>query len=64
MGVLMLDGKRYFESFPDEDPVIRRIGLHSAELLATLAALEKEFRACLQKEADVSPAENDLDHGS
>ena len=58
----MLDGKRYFANFPDEEPTTRRLGLHSAELLATLAALEKEFRACLQKEN--SPAENDLDRGS
>jgi hypothetical protein len=60
----MLDGKRYFANFPDEDPTTRRLGLHSAELLRTLAELEKEFRACLQKEADVSPAENELDRGS
>jgi hypothetical protein len=58
----MLDGKRYFAEFPDEDPKIKRFGLHSAELLKTLAALEKEFRTCLQKE--VSPAENDIDQGS
>jgi hypothetical protein len=58
----MLDGKRYFANFPDEDPATKRLGLHSAELLATLAALEKEFKACLQKEN--SPAENELDSGS
>ena len=58
----MLDGKRYFAEFPDEDPMTKRLGLHSAELLKTLAALEKEFRTCLQKEA--SPAENDIEQGS
>jgi hypothetical protein len=47
----MLDGKRYFENFPDEAPVTRRIGLHSAELLKTLAELEKEFRAFLEQQA-------------
>jgi hypothetical protein len=62
-GVLMLDGKRYFASFPDEDGTTRRLGLHSAELLQTLAALEKEFRAVLQ-EAGAAPAENELDHGA
>ena len=59
----MLDGKRYFANFPDEDPGSRRIGLHSAELLATLAALEKEFRAVLQQEAS-TPAESDLDRSA
>jgi hypothetical protein len=60
----MLDGKRYFESFPDEDPATRRLGLHSAELLKTLAALEKEFRAVLQQEASSTPAESDLDRSA
>ena len=54
----MLDGKRYFASFPDEDTTTRRLGLHSAELLETLAALEKEFRAFLLKEAKVDAAED------
>ena len=59
----MLDGNRYFANFPDEDPGARRIGLHSAELLATLAALEKEFRAVLQQEAS-TPAESDLNRSA
>jgi hypothetical protein len=57
----MLDGKRYFANFPDEEPNTRRLGLHSAELLATLAALEKEFRAVLQKEANVGAIEGGID---
>jgi hypothetical protein len=60
----MLDGNRYYASFPDEDPGTRNIGLRSAELLATLAALEKEFRAVLQKEADTTAAEGDLDRSA
>jgi hypothetical protein len=60
----MLDGKRYFASFPDEDTTTRRLGLHSAELLETLAVLEKEFRAFLQKQASVTPAEGDLDRSA
>jgi hypothetical protein len=59
----MLDGKRYFAEFPDEDPATRRLGLHSSELLKTLAALEKEFRACLQNE-DSGKVDNDLDRGA
>jgi hypothetical protein len=59
----MLDGKRYYANFPDEDPGTRRIGLQSVELLATLAALEKEFRAFLQQEAS-TPAESDLDRNA
>jgi hypothetical protein len=58
----MLDGKRYFAEFPDEDPLTKRLGLHSNELLRSLAALEKEFRACLQQHA--SPVGNDVDQGS
>ena len=58
----MLDGKRYYENFPDEDPVVRRsIGLHSAELLATLAALEKEFRAVLEQQAEPTPADDEVE---
>jgi hypothetical protein len=58
----MLDGKRYFAEFPDEDPVTKRLGLHSTELLRSLAALEKEFRACLQQQA--STVDNDADPAS
>jgi hypothetical protein len=40
----MLDGKRYFTEFPDEDPDSKNILLHSRRLLETLRALEKELR--------------------
>jgi hypothetical protein len=42
----MLDGKRYFAEFPDEDPA-RRAFLHSPKVIATLRALEKELRPWL-----------------
>jgi hypothetical protein len=37
----MLDGKRYYAKFPDEDPAILR---YSPTLIAALRALEKELR--------------------
>jgi hypothetical protein len=41
----MLDAKRYFSKFPDEDPTNRKpILLHSPILIAALRALEKELR--------------------
>ena len=40
----MLDGKRYFSGFPDEDPDGKTALLHSPRLLETLRALEKELR--------------------
>jgi hypothetical protein len=40
----MLDGKRYFGEFPDEDPDGRNAFLHSPRLLETLRALAKELR--------------------
>jgi hypothetical protein len=40
----MLDGKRYFSEFPDEDPDGKKALLHSPRLLETLRALEKELR--------------------
>jgi hypothetical protein len=43
----MLDGKRYFAEFPDEEPGRRHLLLRSARLLATLRALEKELRASI-----------------
>jgi hypothetical protein len=41
----MLDGKRYFNEFPDEDPDGKKAVLHSPRLLETLRVLEKELRA-------------------
>jgi len=40
----MLDGKRYFNEFPDEGPDGKKAILHSPRLLETLRALEKELR--------------------
>jgi hypothetical protein len=44
----MLNGKRYFSEFPDEDPASRRKELRSPELMALLKALEKELRPYLE----------------
>jgi hypothetical protein len=44
----MLNGKRYFAEFPDEDPETKL--LRSPELMASLRALEKELRPYLQNE--------------
>jgi hypothetical protein len=44
----MLDGKRYFGAFPDEDSSRPRM-LVSQELLDALAALENEFRQQIEK---------------
>ncbi|HEY7248248.1 MAG TPA: hypothetical protein VH678_30670 [Xanthobacteraceae bacterium] len=40
----MLDGKRYYNEFPDEDPDGKKTLLHSPHLLETLRALERELR--------------------
>ena len=41
----MLDGKRYFAEFPDEQPANKKpILLQSLTLIAALRALEKELR--------------------
>ena len=41
----MLDGKRYYAVFPDEDPANRKPVLYySPTLIAALRALEKELR--------------------
>ncbi len=41
----MLDGKRYYAEFPDEDPANRKpILLYSPSLIAAFRALEKELR--------------------
>jgi hypothetical protein len=45
----MLNGKRYFAEFPDEDPALRR-KLRSPELMATLKALEQELRPHIRDE--------------
>jgi hypothetical protein len=39
----MLNGKRYFSEFPDEDPA-RRAFLHSPKLINALRALEEKLR--------------------
>jgi hypothetical protein len=46
----MLDGKRYFAEFPDEDPEKPLKLLRSPELMASLRALERELRPYLQNE--------------
>jgi hypothetical protein len=46
----MLDGKRYFAEFPDEDPENPPKLLRSPELMASLRALERELRPYLQNE--------------
>ena len=40
----MLDGKRYYAHFPDEDPANNRILLRTSALIAALRALEKGLR--------------------
>jgi hypothetical protein len=41
----MLDGKRYYAAFPNENPANRKpILRHSPTLIAALRALEKELR--------------------
>ena len=45
----MLDGKRYFNEFRDEDPDGRNALLHSPRLLETLRALEKELRPYIER---------------
>ena len=45
----MLDGKRYFSEFPDEDPARRAALIHTRKLLETLRALEKELRPYIPK---------------
>jgi hypothetical protein len=47
----MLNGKRYFAEFPDEDPAaVQRKPLRSPTLMATLKALEKELRRYIHRE--------------
>jgi len=41
----MLDGKRYYAEFPDEDPAGRKpVLVYSRSLMVALRALEKELR--------------------
>jgi hypothetical protein len=44
----MLDGKRYYEAFPDERPTLA--SLHA--LLKTLEKLEKEFRRYVEQSSE------------
>jgi hypothetical protein len=44
----MLDGRRYFAAFPDEDPTVRSNLQRNPKLLATLAVIEKEIRSYIQ----------------
>ena len=47
----MLNGKRYFAEFPDEDPAAAEHKLlRSPTLMAALKALEKELRRYLHRE--------------
>jgi hypothetical protein len=49
----MLDGNAYFGEFPDEDPARPRPLLHSAQLIASLRALEQELRPYIEALASV-----------
>jgi hypothetical protein len=49
----MLNGKRYFAAFPDEDPAMPRRLLRSPKLMATLKALEKELRPHIRTEREI-----------
>jgi hypothetical protein len=44
----MLNGKRYFSEFPDEDPGQMPRLVMSDELLVTLAAIEREISAFMR----------------
>jgi hypothetical protein len=48
----MLDGKRYFTKFPDEDADGKNALLHSPQLLESLRALEKELRPYITNHLD------------
>ena len=48
----MLDGDRYYDSFPDERPAAS--SLHA--LLDALAKLEEEFRKYLEQAGEDDPA--------
>jgi hypothetical protein len=48
--MIMLDGKRYFSAFPDEEASSSDRVLRIAQHLAKLAALERELTRFLEKE--------------
>jgi hypothetical protein len=48
----MLDGKRYFSEFPDEEPSQPPRLVLSDELLVTLAAIEREISAFIGESSD------------
>jgi hypothetical protein len=48
----MLDGKRYFSEFPDEEPGQPPRLVLSDELLVTLAAIEREISAFIREGSD------------
>ena len=50
----MLDGKRYFSEFPDEDPALQENLFGTRRLLETLRALEKELRPYIPKPIETS----------
>jgi hypothetical protein len=52
----MLDGRRYFSEFPDEEPEQPKRLLLSDELLVTLAAIEREISAFI---GEVSEGKDD-----
>jgi hypothetical protein len=54
----MLNGKRYFSEFPDEDPA-RRAVLHSPKLINTLRALEEELRPFISRSFDIRAEPNE-----
>ena len=59
----MLDGKHYYEAFPDEKPMLSSL----QALLKTLERLEKEFTKYIEQPAeDGTPgaAPNGQSHGS
>jgi hypothetical protein len=60
----MLNGKRYFAEFPDEDPAPRRKPLRSPELMATLKALEKELRPHIRNELETGIDGRDFNRDS
>ena len=49
----MLDGKRYFAEFPDEDPENQSRLLRSPEVMASLKALEKELSRAERERDDL-----------
>jgi hypothetical protein len=60
----MLNGKRYFAEFPDEDPAAQRKLLRSPELIATLKALEKELRPHIRDELETGIDGRDFNRDS